>query len=113
MEDGVGDGDECEGGDDDFVAFTDAKGEQGHVKAGGAAADGDGVGDGVICGEGGFEGSEFGAEAEVGRAQHGSDGGDFGFGDVGGAERDRLVHGVHKAAEFGSAAHWLAVLRIC
>lgn len=84
LQDGIGDGNEGEGGNDDFVAFADAKGEQGHVKAGGSAADGDGVGNGVIGGEGGFESGEFGAEAEVGSAQNGGDGGDFCFGDVGG-----------------------------
>ena len=92
VEDGVGDGDEGEGGNDDFVAFADAESEQGHVQAGGAAADGDGVGDGVVVGEGGFEGGEFGAEAEVRRAQDGGDGVDFGFGDVGRAERDVRNH---------------------
>ena len=60
-------------------------------KACGAAADGDGVGDGVVGGESGFEGDEFGAEAEVGSAQDGSDGVDFCFGDVWSGERD---HGI-------------------
>ena len=59
MEDCVGDGDEGEGGNDDFVTFTDAKREQRHVQAGCAAADGDGVWDGVVFGEGGFERGEF------------------------------------------------------
>ena len=88
MQDGVGYCDEGEGRDDDFVAFPDAEGEQGHVQAGGSAADGDGVGDGVVCGECGFERVEFGAEAEVRSAQDCGDGVDFGFGDVGGGERN-------------------------
>ncbi len=89
MKDGVSDGDEREGGNDDFVARTDIQGEQGHVEAGGAAADRDGMRDVVVFGERGFEGCELGTETEVRGAQDGGDGGDFSFGDVGGAERDR------------------------
>ena len=83
-----GDGDESEGWNDDFVPFSDAESEQGHVQAGCAAADGDCVGDGVIGGECGLEGGQFGAEAEMRRAQNGGNSVDFGFGDVGRAERD-------------------------
>jgi len=92
LEDGVGDSDESEGWDDDFVAFLDAESEQGHVKAGGAAADGDGVRGGVVVGEGRFKVGEFGPEAEVGSAQDGGDGVDFCFGDVGRGERDSGIH---------------------
>jgi len=93
MEYSVSDSDESERGDDDFVAIADAEGKQGDMKACGAAADGDGVGGAVEIGERGFEGSEFGSEAEMGSAQDGADGGDFSFGDVGSAERDRRSHG--------------------
>ena len=109
VQDGVGDGDEGEGRDDDFIAFSDAEGEQGHVQACGAAADGDGVGDGVVCGKGGFERGEFGAEAEMGCAQDGGDGGDFGFGDVGEAERDGRI----QIRVLDLAVSELAVLRTC
>jgi hypothetical protein len=53
------------------------------MQSSGAAANGDGVGDGVIFGEGGFERCQFGTEAEMRGAQDGGDGNDFGLGDVG------------------------------
>ncbi len=73
------------------------------MQSGGAAADGDGMGSGVVFGERGFEGGEFGSEAEMGSAQDGGDGGDFGFGDVGCGEgnvrghraRDVRGRGIH------------------
>lgn len=83
VKDGVGYGDEGERGDDDFIAFSDAESEQGHVQACGAAADCDGVGDGVVCGQSGFERREFGTEAEMRSAQDCSYGSNFCFGDVG------------------------------
>ena len=81
------------------------------MKAGGAGADGDGVGDGVVGGQSGFKRGEFGAEAEVGRAQDGSDGVDFGFGDVGRRERNGRIQ-IRWCADLGSRAE-LVVLRTC
>ena len=58
------------------------------MEAGGAGADGYGVGHGVIGGERGFKGGKFGAERQVRGAKDGGDGVDFGLGDVGGGERN-------------------------
>jgi len=46
------------------------------------------VRDGVVGGEIGFEGCEFRAQAEAGRAQDCCDSADFGFGDIRRGERD-------------------------
>ena len=88
LEDGVGDGDKGEGGDDHFVAFTDAESEQRKVKAGCSGTDGYGVGDLMIRGQRRFKGCKLRAKAEVRGAQNGGYRFDFGFGDVGGRERD-------------------------
>ena len=83
LQDGIGHGDKSEGGNDDLVALADAQGEQSQMQAGGAGADGYGVGHGVIVGQCGFKGRQFRAEAEVRRAQNGGDGIDLRLGDVG------------------------------
>jgi hypothetical protein len=84
LENCVGNGDEGEGWDDDLVEGADAQGEQSQVQARGAGAYSNGVRDGVILGEFGFKGWEFGAERQVGRAEDGGDGVDLGLGYVGG-----------------------------
>ena len=61
LEDRVGDRDEGEGGHDDLVALADAQSEQSQMQARGAGADGDGVGHGVVGGERGLKGRQFGA----------------------------------------------------
>jgi hypothetical protein len=50
LQDCVGYGDECEGGDDNLVAFADAERQQGEMESCGAGADGYCVRNVVICG---------------------------------------------------------------
>jgi len=84
LKNGIGDGDEGEGRDDHLVAFADAEDEQSQMKACGAGADGYCMRNGVICGKCGFEGGEFGTQAEVRSAENGGDGVDFCVCNVGG-----------------------------
>ena len=66
--------------------MTDVEGEKGEVEAGGAGANGYGVRDSVVGGEGGFKGGKFWAEAQMGGAKDGGHGFDFLLGYVGGTE---------------------------
>src|SRR5690606_34926269 len=53
--DGVGGGDEGEGGADDFVIRLDADGADQQVQAAGAAGNGDGMSNADVIGDGAFE----------------------------------------------------------
>ncbi len=60
VEDGVGGGDEGEGGEDDFISGADAEGDAGEVEGFGGVGDGEAVGGGGELGEVLFElGGDF------------------------------------------------------
>jgi hypothetical protein len=79
----VGDGQKSERGQNHFVPGTDAEGKQSEMEGGGSGTDHDRVRHRVIAGKLGLKGREFGAHAELGRAQHDSNRRNFLFADIG------------------------------
>jgi len=77
VEDGVGGGDEGEGGDDDFIAGPDAERQAGEMQGFGGVGDGEAMGGACHLGEGLFElGGDF-AHGKPFGMEDGEDGGVF------------------------------------
>jgi len=84
----VGNGDERERGDDDFIAFADAERADAEMEGTGSGIHGDGLRHADVAREGLLELFHLGAEAQAGSVEYRADGGDIRFGDIGGGERD-------------------------
>src|SRR6266849_4108435 len=84
----VGNSDEGERRDDDFIAFGNAESADAEMEGAGPGIYGDGVRRPDVARDGVFEFLKLGTEAKAGSAEDAADGGDVCFSDVGSRERD-------------------------